>query len=500
MSQNPAGDQPPLHVETYPHLYRDSVALMALAAGLEKLDGVAKAGAVMATPANLGILARSDMLPPDLDPAPDDLLVAVRAEGPEALAAALEQARHELLDAAPASGGPGGPAEQPPRTVAEGIAACPEDAPAGLVAVSVPGTYAAVVAQQALASGQHVFCFSDNVTLEDEVALKARAAAAGLLFMGPDCGTAQLDGVRLGFTNAVRPGPAGIVAAAGTGAQELACLIDRAGGGVSHIIGVGGRDLSDAVGGRMTLQAVDRLAADPATGVIAVVSKPPAPAVAQRLMERLAAVREQSGKPVVACLLGVDDAGGSPSVVVRDTLEGGAEAVVAALGLTLPDDELAAPRPAVPGGVLGLYTGGTLAAEAKLLLGRAGVPHEVLDLGDDQYTQGRPHPMIDPELRAEWVARAGERPDLGVILVDVVLGAGSAADPAGPLADAIAAATRAARAAGRDLRTVATVVGADADPQDPAGQIARLKAASAAVTRRNAAAVRAAIALVGGPR
>jgi FdrA protein len=474
-----------------PRLYRDSVALMALAATVQKREGVLRVGAVMATPANLQILDRSGMKPTDLVAAPDDLLLVVRAVDEPTAQAALEVAEAGLT-ATESTGA--ARAEVAPQTVAEGLAV---GARATLATISTPGTYAPVVVEQALREGLHVFCFSDNVPIEDEVRLKKTALERGLLLMGPDCGTAVIDGVPLGFANVVSPGPVAIVAASGTGAQEIACLLDDAGIGLSQLIGVGGRDLSSAVGGLMTGLALDLVAEEDATEVVVVVSKPPAEKVAEQLLERLASL----GKPVVACLLGLEDSDGP--VIVRGTLEGGAAAAAALLGRDLALGQAgAAPAHAQPtagtGGVLGLYTGGTLAAEARILLDRAGVVAEVLDLGDDQYTAGRPHPMIDPAARADHVARAGTRTDVALVLVDLVLGHGASSDPATPLADAVRAARAAAREDGRDLHVVGSVCGTTADPQDLAAQRRILQDAGVLVHRSNAAAVRYAAALVSG--
>ncbi|MBO3096049.1 hypothetical protein [Cellulomonas dongxiuzhuiae] len=480
-----------LAARVFPRLYRDSVTLMSLAAALERRDGVTRAGVVMGTPGNLAILERSAMLPPDVAPAPDDLVVVVRGVDEATVAAALEAAGAGLEAVEQDRGSR---RERLPQTVAEGLTVDPA---LTLAVVSTAGAYAPVVVEQALRSGLHVLCFSDNVPAADEVRLKHLAAQRGLLLMGPDCGTAILDGVPLGFANAVRRGPVGIVAASGTGAQEVACLLHRAGTGVSQLVGVGGRDLSTAVGGTMTHLALDLLGRDGATEVVVVVSKPPAPEVARRLLARLATL----GKPAVACLLGEDDTDGP--VPVRGTLEGGARAAAALVGAVLDLEPVALPD-ATPGaaqdgtpaaGVLGLYTGGTLAAEARVVLGRAGVPAQVLDLGDDAYTVGRPHPMIDPASRAALVVDAGGRPDVGVLLVDLVLGHGAAADPATPLADAAAEAVRTAASDGRELVVLASVCGTDDDPQDLAAARRALTRAGVVVHPSNAAAARAAAAV-----
>lgn len=463
-----------------PRLYRDSVALMALASATEKRDGVVRVGAVMATPGNIDILERSGMRPADLAVAPDDLVLVVRAVDADVAAEALDVAEAGLT-AAEVSGG--ARAEQAPQTISEGLAL---DDGLTLATISTPGTYAPAVAEQALRHGLHVFCFSDNVSIEDEVRLKALAIERGLLLMGPDCGTAILDGVPLGFANVVARGSVAIVAASGTGAQEISCLLDVAGCGVSQLIGVGGRDLTSTVGSVMTDLALDMVTADGATEVVVLVSKPPAPEVAERLLDRLATL----GKPVVACLLGLEDSDGP--VVVRGTLEGGAIAAAALAGRLLTVDRpgsAPALRPGT-GRVLGLYTGGTLASEAKIILGRAGVDHEILDLGDDEYTAGRPHPMIDPTERSSRVAQAGSRADVGVLLVDLVLGHGASADPGTPLAEAARAARAAAAADGRDLVVIGSVCGTVRDPQDIEAQRALLRDAGVVLRPTNAAAAR----------
>lgn len=345
-----------------------------------------------------------------------------------------------------------------------------------------------------------MFCFSDNVPVEDEVRLKAIARDSNLLFMGPDCGTAIIDGVPLGFANAVRRAAVGIVAASGTGAQEVSVLLDRAGAGVSQLIGVGGRDLSGQVGGAMTLFALDLLQADPSTEVIVVVSKPPAREVADRLLHKLDAIAA-TGTPVVACLLGEAPQVRASGVVVCGTLESGAIATADSVGLRLapgdaPADTLAGWR-AGPGRIHGLYTGGTLASEARLILRDAGAPCTIIDLGDDQYTAGRPHPMIDPTLRSDHIAAAGADPDITVLLLDLVLGYGAHLDPAAELAQAVIAARQRASEDGRALLAIASVCGSPQDQQGLPAQRETLLDAGIALAPSNAGAARLAARAVG---
>jgi FdrA protein len=337
--------------------------------------------------------------------------------------------------------------------------------------------------------------------VEAEVELTARAEALGLLVMGPGAGTAVLGGIGLGFANVVARGQVGVVAAAGTGAQEVMCLLDRWGVGISHVIGLGGRDLSEEVGGRMAALALSALADDVMTRAVVLVSKPPSPEVVERVIGR------RGGKPVVAALLGLDaDAGpalesASPGVRVGGSLEASAIDTVRLLGLPEPRPQAglearAAARIAslAPGRrtVRGLFSGGTLCYEAMLLLSRhlgpvhSNVPlrpqwalptpagaHVCLDLGEEEFTRGRPHPMIDPESRIKPLMDAASAPETAVILVDVVLGHGSHPDPASVLA----AACGKVRAEPDGPLVVAYVLGTDRDPQGYAGQCEQLERA-----------------------
>ena len=491
-------DAPSLAARVLPRLYRDSVALMAIASTTESIDGVARVGAVMATPANLEILRESDMLPEQLAAAPDDLVIVVRGTTDEVVAGALDAAEAALTTVESARR----KEDRAAATIGEGIAAMSSDdpeRPATIATISIPGAYAAVVAERALRDGLHVFCFSDNVPISDEVRVKRLARERRLLHMGPDCGTAIIDGIPLGFANVVRRGPVGMVAASGTGAQEVSRLLDLAGAGISQLIGVGGRDLSPEVDGIMTDLALDLLEEDPETEVIVVVSKPPADAVATRLLARLSAIAKK-GTPTIACFLGADDSGDDDAgagVIVRGTLEGGAIAAAAAAGHTLSVDVAGAPpETAPPGRILGLYTGGTLASETKILLKRAGVKDmEVLDLGDDEYTAGKPHPMIDPEARAARIEAAGADPTVGILLLDVVLGYGSSPDPSSPVVAAVAVARAAATADGRELLVIGSVCGTPGDPQGLARQTDLLEGAGIVLAPTNAAAARLAAAL-----
>lgn len=496
--------------------YQDSVALMGLARELRTGAGVREAAVLMGTPANLALMADAGLLTDAARAAgPNDLVIVVRAESAEEAETALARAE-SLLTArrvrVEASG------RRLPRTI---DSAARQLEGANLALISVPGSFAAAEARKALRRGLHVMLFSDNVTLDDEIALKRLAVKRGLLLMGPDCGTAYLGGVPLGFANAVPRGRVGLVAASGTGLQQVVTLLAAAGEGVSQAIGVGGRDMSEGVGAAMTLAALDALSADPATELIVVVGKPPAPAVRAAVEARLRAL----GKPAVVAMLGRDVATGTAgSLTTVATLEDASAAAVArragrafqpraftdVTGAPARVKEYRAARGSGAAAVRGLFAGGTLAYEALLILepllgagavggnlgGHGGGPHRVLDLGADEYTVGRAHPMLDAALRVEEIERAAKEPDTAVLLVDVVLGHGAAPDPAGDIAPALEAAQRGRRG----LAVVASVVGTPADPQGLAAQTARLEAAGAWVLPSNAQAARAAACIAGEAR
>ncbi len=486
--------------------YLDSVALMRLARELTGMPDVEEAGLMIGTPANRAILREAGVLAAAGEAAgPGDLIVAVRATTEAAALAAIARAR-VLLEARRAASGPadGGGSAWQPRTLRSAVEAMPD---ANLALISVPGDFAAAEAWKALHHGLNVMIFSDNVALADEVALKREASERGLLLLGPDCGTAIIAGLPLGFANVVPRGDFGIIGASGTGIQEVSCLIARAGHGISHAIGTGGRDLKAEVGGITTLMAIDLLEADPATKHIVLISKPPAEAVAQAVLERVGRAK----KPFTICFLGADRLHLPRNAQAAATLEA---AALLAVGGQAATTAVAGPSESRNGGILiGLFCGGTLCAEAQVIARAHGVTvtsnapitgvagldedggagHTLLDLGADEFTRGRPHPMLEPAVRDQPLREAAARADVGVILLDVVLGFGAHADPAGQLAAVVGMLPR-------KPAIVASVTGTDADPQNYARQVATLRAAGIEVAASNAAATRRALALIGAGR
>ncbi len=489
-----------VHVELRHGTYHDSVSLLQVSRAVAATDGVRSAQVAMATELNCDVLRGMGFEVP-AEAGPNDLVVALRAADDDAVAAGLAAVATELaaLSGSGASTGTGD--EVPPMTIGSAV----RRSGAGLVVVSVPGAHAVTEAWDALDAGASVMLFSDNVSVEDEVRLKDAAADADLLVLGPDCGTALVGGAALGFANVVRPGTVGIVAASGTGAQQVMCLLDAAGVGVSHCLGVGGRDLSTAVAGRATRQALHAFADDPSTSSVVVVSKPPADDV-------LDAVRSEAAQLGLTVHWAVLGAG-------RPDLTTAVEAVLAAGGHHVPDwpHHLAEPdQPSLARGpaLRGLFCGGTLAEEAALVasealgrvrtnLGHATGPalpedltttgHAVVDFGADELTRGRAHPMIDPTLRLERLALEAADPTCGVLLLDLVLGHGAHPDPAPELVEAVRSARSRAHADGRALPVVVSLCGTDTDPQGRSRCQEALAAAGASVFLSNAAAARHAV-------
>jgi len=478
--------------------YFDSVFLMRISREIEGLESVAQAIVSMATPANADNLRGAGF---ELTEAvtPQDLLVAIDAADDVALDEA--NAHLQALLSGSTDDQPGEAAR--PASLQEAVNFDPE---ANLALISVPGEYAAREARQALRRGLHVMLFSDNVTVEDEVALKTEAVERGLLMMGPDCGTAILNGVPLGFANTCRQGATGIVGASGTGIQEISTLVHQFGGGISQAIGTGGRDLSADVGALMTRFGIEALAADDATGVVVVVSKTPAPEVAQAVVATL----KKAGKPGVVHFVGATEQEPDGSVRFAGTLADAAVLACEAAGLEVSLPGAITRTDHASGSIFGLFCGGTLCQEAWSLLDRAGLNvvsnvasdkakkvhpemqvqgHALWDLGDDVFTVGRPHPMIEPELRDERVALAGEDSSIGIVLVDCVIGYGAHEDPAGSLAKAAEAALRRAADSNRTLQIIASVTGTDLDPQNASAQREILEQAGVLVAPSNAAAV-----------
>jgi len=499
--------------------YRDSIFLMRISQQLGSLDGVRQASALMATDANKCLLREAGTLTDEVEHAgPNDLAIVVDAVSSERAEDVISKAREMMAEAAKELAEK---AEVIYRTLDSAAEARPDS---NLVLISVPGAFAAKEAERALELGKHVMIFSDGVPLEDEVRLKRMGREGGLLVMGPDCGTSIINGIGLGFADVVKRGPVGIVAAAGTGAQAVSSLIS-AGPGISHVIGTGSRDLHDEVGGITMLMGIRYLADDPGTQAIVLISKPPSPTVAKKILD----VARQVEKPIVVCFLGgdpkiVEEAG----LISATTLE---DAAIKAMAIQRGEK----PKSVIfsasfdkvrktaegeynrlkPGQryIRGIYSGGTFCNEAMLIVRDlvgdvySNIPlkpglklgdsnrsnkHTFVDMGDDEFTAkiGKPHPMIYHELRQKRMLAEASDPETAVVLLDIVLGHGADMDPAGALARTIVQAKKIAEGRGRYLSVVASVCGTPQDPQDLTSQEEKLRSAGVVVMPSNAQAAR----------
>jgi FdrA protein len=467
--------------------YYDSVVLMQLQRGLLGLPGVLDAGVVMATPANRELLASNNLLPDSVTANPDDLLIVIKADEEGSATDAMGKV-DELLARRKSSGMS---KDFRPRSLSGAVKQLPES---GWVLISVPGRFAAQVAREALDLDQNVFLYSDNVSLEDEISLKKTAREKGLLVMGPDCGTAIINGIGLGFANRVRRGPIGLVGASGTGTQAVTTHIHELGGGITHAIGTGGRDLKSDVGGITALQALHLLADDPDTKVIALVSKPPSAEVVTQLL----GAAQAGSKPVV-----VDFIGYPPPARKLENLYFATsliETAEIAVQLTNQKSERREYAPLVKPYLRALFSGGTLAYETLLSLQGVLSPlysngpitenqtlkdplrseaNSIIDLGDEFFMIGRLHPMIDNDLRIRRMKQEAEDKDVGLLLLDVVLGEGSHMNPAGELAPVIME----IKSKRKDIEIAVIVIGTDTDPQNVDSQIEQLKSAGAVIFR-----------------
>jgi FdrA protein len=494
-------------VSVHPNSYKDSVRLLEATRAILSSPGVEWGSAFMATPANLELLAKRGFDKQEAEATANDLLVAVRAADEDAAETAIAKASTLLFSSQEA-------ADEEVQHAAPDLQSALKERPSiNIAVISVPGAFATLEAQKALTAGLHVLLFSDNVPIGDEIALKRRAQELGRLVMGPGAGTAMLGGIGLGFANRVDSGPVGIVAAAGTGAQEVMSLLDRWGVGVSHVIGLGGRDLSPEVGGIMAEMAIRALDFDQNTRTILLVSKPPSREVAARVL-RL------PKKPMVASLIGLREKLASPSnVTVCNTLEQGARHMLALLDREEPDvvaslydDLVEAVAKLTPNRkrLVGLFSGGTLCYEAMTIANDyigpiySNIPldkrwtvsaapvdaHICVDLGEEEYTKGRPHPMIDPEARMEYLRRQAQDPSIAAVLLDVVIGDGANANPASVLAPVAAEVVRSGAV------VIVHVLGTERDPQGFHAQRGVFKQAGCIVTETAARAALASAALV----
>ncbi len=505
----------PERIEIHPNTYKDSVSLMRIAGAMEAMPAVHHATANMATPANLVLIGEAGFKIEE-SAGPNDLVIAAAGENDAVLEDAFNFAKGEL-EAKGSAEGADGTAEFDKLKSLE--TALDRHGSSNLALISCPGDYAAAEAMKSLRLGLNVMMFSDNVAIEEELELKEFAISKDLLMMGPDCGTAIIQGTPLGFANKALAGPVGIVAASGTGLQQVACLLDQKNIGISHAIGTGGRDLHTAIGGITMRQGLKMLNKDEATEILVLISKPPSPEIAERIYEEAC----KSPKPVIINFLGNATLASSSKdkVYIADTLQDAAYMAADLAHGREPKTDAALTQnsdvdiiEALGSGqkyLRGLYSGGTFCYEAQLILSEdldavwsttpmdkkfalnnplTSTGHTIIDLGDDYFTQGRPHPMIDQRARRERLLQEARDPECAVILFDVVLGYGAHESPAEELAETLTEAQNIAAADQRRLIFVGFVCGTKQDPQNLEIQAKTLADAGVLLASSNAEAVR----------
>jgi FdrA protein len=493
-----AKNMPLTKVEIRRGAYYDSIVLMELQASLKSLPGIINAGVMMGLAANKELLKRNGLLTKEAEAAqPDDLIISIQGDGDASAKAALAEVDNLFSHRRSSV-----QQDYLPKSIEAAVKMLPN---AAWVLISVAGYYAAGVAREALRFKKNVFLYSDNLTLEDEISLKKEASGQGLMIMGPDCGTAIINGIGFGFANHVRRGPIGLVGASGTGLQQVTARIHQLGSGITHAIGTGGRDISRDVEGVTARQGLDLLQRDLDTKVIILISKPPAQEVATLLLQEA----RITNKPVVVNFIGYPLFAATEkgdNLHFTSSLDETAELAVKLANASedSTSGEKSQPDPLGEKQLFlrGLFSGGTLAHECLLILQNylpviySNIPlkkeytlsdslvsqgNTIIDMGEDEFTVGRPHPMLDNSLRVERLKREANDPAVGIILMDVVLGYGAHPDPANELAPAISEARAFAKETGRELEIVVVVVGTDEDPQGIASQIKRLQAAGARV-------------------
>ncbi|MDV4151415.1 acyl-CoA synthetase FdrA [Clostridium sp. AL.422] len=506
-----------LCVDIRKNVYYDSVALMIITKEVKKMDGVKEVIVGMATELNKELAENLNLSNDQIRAlTPNDFFISAYSEDNDGLEKVVNRV-NDLLNSKQKE-------EEAEIEVKTLTAAVNHMNDTNMAVISIPGKYASYEAKKALNKGLNVMLFSDNITVEEEIELKKLGRDKGLLVMGPDCGTAIINGIPLCFANVVRRGNIGIVGASGTGTQEVAVLIDKLGGGLSQVIGTGGRDLKSEVGGIMMLEGFKALMDDNATDVIVLISKPPAKEVAEKILEMV----KTTNKPVVVNFIGgdrsqIEKSGAYACISLEDAahkaynLSKGIEPQDF-IGFEMSDNEIneivekeASKLHPSQKYLRALYTGGTLADEAMKLLGKEGfsiysnIPltpefklkdihkseeHTCIDLGDDDFTVGRPHPMIDPIGRVERLPNEALDEEVAVILMDFVIGYGSNMDPAGEMLPYIIEAKKKFEIENKYLSIIAYICGTDKDPQSYREQKEKLEAAGVILMPSNAQAVR----------
>lgn len=502
-------------IKVHKNRYVDSVTLMSIGDKVMSLSGISNAEVQMGTPANTEVLEELGyVLSSDIKP--DDLVFAVTGQTQEKIEEAFKFAESLL------SGGGTMAGQRKYHDIGDiDLSADPYD----IAQISLPGEYVLHEAKKALLIGMDLFIFSDNVPLEQELELKELGREMGRLVMGPDCGVGFINGVCLGAGSIMREGSIGIIAASGSGAQEVGSIIEKYGHGISNIIGTGGRDLYPEINGIEMLQAMKLMAEDNNTKVIVLVSK----LAGLGVMNKILTEADKIQKAVVAIFLGSEKSlfeghNVIPAFSLHEAAEKACKLIsedVVDLHLSKKDLQETAQSEysrydSNQKYFRGLFCGGTFTEEALIYLNEnlSGVNlnsnlktrfadklrdrhislgHTILDLGAEDFTSEAPHPVFDPKLRAKRLEKEIGDPETAAILLDFITGPGVAQDPFSLVIETI---KKDMSNTGKHITYIANICGTEQDPQNIRENIRKLKECGVIVTQSNYESIRLAGAII----
>jgi len=475
---------------TKKNFFRDSVQMMQFSQQLKDEQGVIDAAIVMGTDLNKNTLKKMGLLTEDgISATENDTLITINCQDENSLNNAVQKAEQLLTSDITKS-------KNEFNDLSSALDAFDN---ANMASLSIPGQFVKEMATELIRKQLHLFVFSDHVPLEDEILLKNLALENNVLFMGPEAGTSILNGTVFGFGNRIRSGSVGIIGASGTGIQESSTMIDLFGEGISHAIGVGGRDLRNDIGGMMTMKTMEVFEDDPNTKAVLLVSKPVGDDVRNKIINK---INNFSKKNYVLCLIGDnenredsakikfsksiqisvlkilkyvnDDAYKKIKDVVRKQVDDSIK-LAKSLSSDLNNDQRF---------VRGFFAGGTLCYESKIILEQmigkvysnlssddeysikgnaASKENTLIDFGEEEFTSARPHPIIDPLLRKNRILEDADDPNVGVIIIDIICGINAAKNTMAFHAETIKKAIENAKEKGRRLSVFAYICGTEKD-------------------------------------
>ena len=472
------------------NFFRDSVQMMQFSQQLKDEQGVIDAAIVMSTVLNKNTLKNMNLLTEDgISATENDTLISINCQDENSLSNAIQKAE-QLLTSISAK------AKNEFTSLASALDTFSD---ANIASLSIPGQFVKEMATELINKQLNLFVFSDHVPLEDEIYLKNLALENNVLFMGPEAGTSILNGTVFGFGNRVRKGSIGIIGASGTGIQESSTMIDLFGEGISHGIGVGGRDLRNDIGGMMTMKAMEIFENDPNTKAVLLVSKPVDNYIRNKIINK---INNFSKKNYVLCLIG-DNENSVDTAKIKFSKS--IQMSVLKILKLLDDNVYKKTKDVVRNQIndsiklseslskdlnegqkfiRGFFAGGTLCYESKIILEQmigkiysnlssddeysikgnvSSKENTLIDFGEEEFTSARPHPIIDPLLRRNRILEDANDPNVGVIIIDIICGINAAKNTMAFHAETIKKAIEIAREQGRKLSVFTYICGTEND-------------------------------------